>query len=347
MSSTTTRPRAAVFLATTGEGVIRARRPGWAGGEATAAEESGLAWQVERLLPRLPVRCLALDPAGGLWAGTQGAGVLRSVDQGATWRPAGLEGRIVKSLAASRDGVVYAGLKSAGVAVTRDGGETWEELEGFRRIRGRRFWLSPAEPPGTAYVQGLAVSPEDPELIVAGIEFGAVVRSEDGGRTWSGHRRGALRDCHSLTFHATAGSHVYEGGAGLRRPFAHSRDGGATWTSPAGASLSYGWACAADPGDPETVYVSATRGPGRAHGSRPAQARIYRSRGGSDWERLGGGLPDPLDAFPYALLTDPAAPGHLYAGLADGTVWFTPDHGDAWERLPVELGRIERVLLAV
>jgi hypothetical protein len=335
VSSTKGQARAERLLATRGRGVVRACR-------------AGADWVVDEVLSGRPVRCLARNAAGTLWAGTQGEGVLRSDDGGENWAPAGLEGRTVKSLAPSAHGdAVYAGLKPAAVAVSRDGGGRWQELEGFRRIRGRRFWLSPAEPPGTAYVQGLAVSPEDPDLIVAGIEFGAVVRSEDGGRTWSGHRRGALRDCHSLTFHATAGSHVYEGGAGLRRPFAHSRDGGATWSSPAGARLSYGWACAADPGDPETVYVSAARGPGRAHGSKPAQARIYRSRAGSDWEPLGGGLPDPLDAFPYALLTDPAAPGHLYAGLADGSVWFTPDHGDAWERLPVELGRIERVLLAV
>lgn len=49
-------------------------------------------------------------------------------------------------------------------------------------------------------------------LSSAGIELGAVVRSEDGGRTWSGHRHGALRDCHSLTFHHSHAQWVYEAG---------------------------------------------------------------------------------------------------------------------------------------
>jgi hypothetical protein len=71
---------------------------------------------------------------------------------------------------------------------------------------------------------GLSVSPTDPNVIVAGVEFGALVRSEDGGRTWSNHRKGALRDCHSLTFHATNGNWVYEGGGGATV----SRDGGLT-----------------------------------------------------------------------------------------------------------------------
>jgi hypothetical protein len=42
--------------------------------------------------------------------------------------------------------------------------------------------VTPAEPPfNQAYVLGLTVSPTDPDAIVAGIEFGALLRSDDGG----------------------------------------------------------------------------------------------------------------------------------------------------------------------
>jgi hypothetical protein len=332
MSSSTSKrehgPRLETLLALPGNGVVRAARRGGR-------------WEQERSLEGVPVRCLAVGKDGTVWAGTQGEGVLRSSDGGARWASAGLPGRIVKSLAPSPHDarVVYAGLKPAGVAVTRDGGGSWDEVEGFRRIRGRRLWFSPAEKPGTAYVQGLGVSPADPEVLVAGIEFGAVVRSEDGGRSWSGHCRGAIRDCHSLVFHPTVPDRVYEGGAGWRRPLALSRDAGRTWSSPSGARLWYGWACAADPADPDTVYASAASGPGRAHGGKPARAVIYRSRAGGPWTSLSGGLPTPLDGFPYSLLTDPASPGHLYAGLSTGQAWFTPDHGDSWTLLPFELPR--------
>lgn len=95
------------------------------------------------------------------------------------------------------------------------------------------MWRSPASPPFTAYVQALAVSPADPDLVVAGIEFGAVVRSPNGGDTWSNHRRKAIRDCHSLVWHATASECVYEAGAGIRRRAgARSTDGGETWRKP-------------------------------------------------------------------------------------------------------------------
>lgn len=327
---------ARVFLATHGGGVARAVR-------------HGSDWSVQRCLESLDVRCLATDPSrpDTVYAGTQHNGLRRSDDAGDTWRATGLKDATVKAVAVSPHDpdTVYAGLKPAGIAVSRDGGGSWEELDGFKRIRGRRLWFSPAEAPGTAYVQGLGVSPGDPDLIVAGMEFGAVVRSEDGGRTWSGHRKGAIRDCHNLCFHATDGGRVYEGGAGFpKAPGATSRDGGRTWEKARGGEIDrgYGWACAADPGDPDTWYVSASTGPRHAHGDRDARAFIYRSRGGGPFKRLAGGLPQPLDAMPYALLTDPGAPGHLYAGLASGQVWFTADYGESWTRLDVELGGVHR-----
>jgi photosystem II stability/assembly factor-like uncharacterized protein len=333
-----------VFLATSASGLAR----------ATADVEG--AWSVEALLADQKVNCLAADPRneGVVYAGTQGNGVLRSDDRGQTWVPAGMEGQIVKSLAVSphESGVLYAGTKPAGVFVTRSGGASWTELEAFRQIRGYRFWRTPSEPPDwRAYVSNIAISPTDPEVLVAGVEFGAVVRSEDGGRTWSNHKKGAIRDCHTLMFHPSNGDWVYEAGASLTGASV-SRDGGKTWRKPKkGMKHPYGWACAADPERPEVWYVSA--GPyGRgfepqAHQDGRANAAIYRSAGGAAWERLNGGLPQPMTHLAYALVTDPAAPGHLYAGLSSGEVWHTADYGDSWEKLSFNLGPFHgRMILA-
>jgi hypothetical protein len=49
--------------------------------------------------------------------------------------------------------------------------------------------------------------------------------------------------------------------------------------------------------------------------------------------------------MPYALLTDPGAPGQVYAGLSNGEVWHSVDYGDTWHQLPFRLGGIHRTLL--
>jgi BNR/Asp-box repeat protein len=228
---------------------------------------------------------------------------------------------------------------------SNDGGANWTELASFRRIPSRWFWFSPAEKPHSAYVQAIALSPTDPKTLLVGIEFGAVVQSRDGGQSWTGHRRGALRDCHSLTFHATHGDWVYEGG-GTGAGVSVSRDAGATWIQPKeGLDRHCGWAVAADPAQPDVWYASLAPGPRSAHSENDAQAAIVRAIGGAPWQTLTGGLPQPLNYMPYALLTDPSAPGQVYAGLSNGEVWHSTDHGETWHRLPVHFGKIHRTLL--
>ncbi len=328
-----------IFIATTGEGI------------AYATEGDNGEWRVETLLSGSDVRCLAVDPMDKqrVYAGTQGAGVLRSDDSGRTWRSSGLEGQIVKAIAASpiREGLVYAGTKPACIFVSRDGGDTWTELPGFRRIPWRWLWLSPAEQPFIGYVQAIALSPTDPQRIVVGIEAGATILSRDGGRNWTRHRKGALRDCHTLIFHATQGEWLYEVGGGMvgRGGNAFSCDTGRTWSSVnRGLDRHYGWAVAADPVRPDVWYLSASSGAFKAHSESNAQAFIFRSDG-DKWRRLGDGLPQPLDHMPYALLTEPGAPGHIYAGLSNGDIWHGSDYGDHWKQLPVSLGRIQRSLV--
>ncbi|MDX1612768.1 MAG: hypothetical protein R3300_00585 [Candidatus Promineifilaceae bacterium] len=336
--------KSSVFLATGTKGLAR-------------AEGQDDDWTVTHLLSGVRINCLAVDPLDRrqIYAGTQENGVLCSSDWGQSWQPTGLSGLTVKSLAVSshRRGLLYAGTKPAYLYTSADGGATWTELSGFRQVPGRWKWLSPAEWPFQAYVQAIALSPTDSDVLLAGIEAGAVVRSDDGGHTWSGHRAGADRDCHSMTFHATDGDWIYEGGGGGP---AVSQDGGRSWHHPTeGLDGRYCWACAGDPQRPEVWYVSAAPmivWPNifafpTAHYDGKANAAIYRRSGGASWQKLQGGLPQPLDYMAYSLLTDPAAPGHLYAGLSNGDVWHSSDYGEGWLHLPFNLGGIHRQLIRI
>ena len=325
------------FLTTTNQGIGR------------AAPDAQGGWAVETHLGAQDVRCLAADPLqpGVVYAGTQGQGVFRSADYGRTWQQAGLAGQVVKALAASphQPGLLYAGTRPAYLYTSADSGASWSELHGFRQIPNRRWWFSPAEKPFTAYVQAIALSPTEPGVMLAGIEFGAVVRSVDHGRTWSGHRSGSLRDCHSLTFHTAQGDWAYEaGGTGGGASF--SRDAGQNWQkAKSGLAKPYGVACAADPLRPEVWYLSVAPSPGKAYGAEP-EAYLYRAAGGAGWEPCGW-HDLPMTQMPIALATDPTAPGHLFAATTAGQVWHTADYGDSWSQLPFTFSSAWRSLLVL
>jgi hypothetical protein len=324
------------FISATGSEIVRASRNG--DGD----------WKVLTLLSDKGVTCLADDPGnpGIIYAGTQKQGVWRSDDAGLTWKASGLDGQCIKSLAVNKhnSNVVYAGTKPALMFISSDGAQTWRELESFRQIPNRWWWFSPAEPPDfRPYVMAIAPSPTEPDLLLAGIEFGAVVRSEDNGLSWSSHIHGALRDCHSLKFHATDGKWVYQAG-GSGGGAAVSPDLGYSFLKKReGLSKHYGIVCASDPVDPEVWYICVASSPFKAYGKFP-ETYLFRSDGHSGWKPIGW-APHPLHSSPTALVTIRDTPGHLYAGLMNGEVWQSCDYGDSWRRLPFNLKRIWHSLL--
>ena len=131
--------------------------------------------------------------------------------------------------------------------------------------------------------------------------------SEDGGESFSDHRRGAKRDVHLIAWHPTAEGRAYQAaGDGA----AWSRDAGVTWEAvDAGRDLPYCWALAVDPADPDRWFVSAASGPGAAHSGEAAQGRLYGWEG-ERWRAL----PLPGASMPYALV---ALDGELIAGMTE------------------------------
>lgn len=327
------------------------------GSHLTLVEMVSGEWKNKTILDEVQVNFLIRDPEKPerILAATQHKGVLVSDNGGNHWKKIGLEGIPVKSLAIDPQSskTIYAGCKPVSLFVSRDEGTSWQELSGLRKTR-KWWWFSPAEPPDwMPYVQALTISSKTPNVILAGIEAGGVLRSDDGGITWSKHLHGADRDCHSLKFHPRDADWVYQGGGGGA---AVSQDGGKTWKKPRnGLGSKYGWMVAADPQRPEVWYLSASEFPRLwrgeftppAHHDGRARAHIYRKVGGAAWEQLAGGLPDPLDFMAYALIPDPSLSGHLYAGLANGDVWHTADYGDRWTKLPFNLGGIHNAMVII
>ena len=136
---------------------------------------------------------------------------------------------------------------------------------------------------------------------------------------------------HAIAWHPTEPGRAYEAGGGGA---AWSRDGGETWEPPTRA------ATATTRGRSPSTRPTPTAGtsPPRRDRSRrtaraPAEAALYRWRGGGPWEELDLGLPRPLDSMPYALARDGRA---LVAGLRDGRLYESRDGGDTWRPLDVQ-----------
>jgi len=275
-------------------------------------------------------QCLALD-GDTVYVGCHGGGLKRSADGGDRFEDVSLPELDVFSVAVSAaDGAVYAGTEPSRLFRSVDSGESWDELVALQEIPSRPDWSFPPRP-WTSHVRWIAPSPHDPELVLVGIELGGLMRTEDGGESFSDHRPGAALDVHCLAWHPSAPGRAYEaGGDGV----AWSRDGGEHWErADAGRDRRYAWALAVDPVDADRWFVSAAPGPFEAHGSRPSDSVIFRWDGPGPWRAIAG----PLDSHVYALAT---ADGKLFAGLGDGTLLESEDGGDSWSGLGESIGGI-------
>lgn len=310
-----------------------------AGGAVAAVTEGDSGWTARLLLPDSGVRALALDTAAArtMYAGGR-HGVVKTSDGGESWEACGPPDADVFSVAVSpADGAVYAGCEPSSLLVSRDGGTSWTELASLKQIPSAPTWSFPPRP-WTSHVRWIAPSPHEAGLLLVGIELGGLMLSEDGGETWLDHRPGAQRDVHALAWHPRVAGRAYEAAGGGA---AWSFDAGRSW-QPAdeGRDRHYTWALAVDPADADCWYVSASPGPRRAHADGRAAAHLYRWRARGPWQRLAGGLPDPLASMPYALAV---ADGPIVAGLGDGSIYRSGDAGESWEELAVTGDRLTRI----
>ncbi len=160
--STTLAGQDAMNLARADDGVT------WTAGHNVLAKstEGGRSWQDVRPdgLPHLDIHGFAVDPFDPktLWAALAGQGLYRSTDGGRSFEPVTREvGAGVMALAVTPSGRVLAGDMQQGLFVSDDGGNSWQ-------------------PALRAGLVGLAVSPDDPNVILA-IGPG-ILRSSDGGQ---------------------------------------------------------------------------------------------------------------------------------------------------------------------
>lgn len=292
-------------------------------------------------------------------------GVLRSTDDGTTWRPvnAGLPTekstwRLVAD--PSTPGRFYVGYSShTGLYVTDDSGEHWRVFNPGPNTRWS--WAYPH-----AVATGLAVDPKDQGRVLMCDDID-ILQTLDGGQTWESviadnvvaatpdqpstwHGRGceilcmsgpqaiAIDPANPRTFFAGYWDlHAWRTDDG-GESFSRIVDGIHTGFGRMGAAL-------LDPANPDVMWISV--------GANYDQQRVYQSVNGGRSFRLVGheksGLP-PGGLFTLAL--DPSSPPAsrtLYAGVTDYGVYRSTDSGLTWaqwsEGLPANSRAIRQIAL--
>lgn len=272
---------------------------------------------------------------------TRMRGVLLTEDAGGSWREVnqGLTYKEVWSLVRCGTGALLAGTGPAAVFASDDEGESWRGSPTLLTMKERRHWEFPG-PPFHAHVKNFGASPQKPELVFGAIEEGHLIRSFDAGRSWESVRDGVEYDCHGVCVLpgdpdivvATTGTGVYR-----------STDGGDSFANVTGDITSRYMAPPVTHPDRPGVVFAGGAATAPLYWGRPSGARgmLYRSEdSGEHWDRLTGGFPDPHQAAPTTITIDPRDPDHVYFGLSDGSLWFTPDSGESFVELAGGLDRI-------
>ncbi len=298
-------------------------------------------WQtLEKLRGKSP-QCVAFDQIHHdiCYCGTFGDGLWKSTDSGDTWKPVGkgVSHKEVMSVSVSQNervnenGVVYTGTEPSSLFRSEDGGKTWLEQKSLRALRSSSEWSFPPRP-HTSHVRWIALDPFSPGQIYLCIEAGALVRSSDGGKTWTDRVASGPFDTHVLMAHARARGRLYSSaGDGYFESF----DCGKSWKRlMTGLKHRYLYGLAVDPEDPELVVVSAASGPYEAHNPKAADSFVYSKKKGEEWKLSQKGLGEPAGTIISMLASDPKKHGGFFAANNKGV--YSSADGVLWERVELE-----------
>jgi photosystem II stability/assembly factor-like uncharacterized protein len=283
------------------------------------------------------VRAIAVHPENPKQAyvacGLRGWGLHVTTDAGQTFTTLGFPDRWVWDVAwqPGEPQTIWVGTEPPMMYRSRDGGATFQAMEQIEHLPGKNRWHFFHPPFYAGHIHGIAIHPDQPMRIFAGVEQGGLIYSHDGGQTWQEALVG--KDLHRIGINRNDPNHIMAGaGEGL---FV-SKDAGLTWdvVEPLRGKYIHSVLCDAD--DSNRWYVYADE----------ASCPLYRSDdGGKTWHCIGTGLPtaQPADN----LVRHPTAPHVLmYAGDTaphTSSLFLSTDAGESWERIMDRLPKIWRL----
>jgi photosystem II stability/assembly factor-like uncharacterized protein len=277
------------------------------------------------------VRKLAIDPANPatFYAGTVDNGILKSTDNGASWKAIniGLTSTDVLSLAldSANANTIYTGTNDHGLFKSTDGGASWVSIkEGL---------------PPTYAITSIVVDPITPSTLYVGTIGdcgfffckGQVYKSVDGGSRWTATGNVVLPNSgiYALALDPKNPKNLYAASNEFGNLY-KSTDGAASWEY-INHDLAFPTIVTIliDPINPSTIYVGTV-----GLVIRPSENRVFKgiyksTDGGASWKEKTAGL---TDTDVEAIAIDPQTPTTLYAATGAG-VFRSGNGGDNWSEL--------------
>jgi hypothetical protein len=294
---------------------------------------------------------LALDPKRPhvLLAGTD-SGVYRLDQKREQWThlPSPMDDRLVTALAfdPAHPHTILAGTQPAELYRTEDGGRSWAKLDvDVKPYVTSGFYAGDKASEPTAgngaqtvkhwtRVTQIVFDPDDPSIVLAGVEIDGAWRSTDGGRTFARADDGLVTDdIHGFGF-------VHGAGADARlfattnKGLHVSRDAGASWVLELIESPWQYTRTIVQRADRDgVVFLTNGNGPPGTGG------KLFRSRDrGARWEFVA--LPVEPESSMYFMATNAADPQLMFAATNLGQIFRSEDGGETWTVLPRRLPEV-------
>jgi len=283
----------------------------------------------------IDIQCDPRDP-NRLFVNSYGGGNFLSEDSGLTWQNAsqGYTGAITGSVAIDpgKANIIYVTGRS-GIWSSEDGGRQWI---GLQYLPSDLEWTE---------CTAIQVDPSNHDHLLVGCWPGAVMESEDRGRSWQVRYRADhdsvpgdtwLQTASTFAFAPSDPTTIYAGVAWRGGLYTHeigilslsllaSHDGGKTWERATDSHLDSlaVFDVAVDPVDAQTVFAAAETG-------------LFKSTdAGTSWNLIEGGLPP--DVRVRAVSISPNEPDYMLAGVDKHGVYLSHDAGNTWEMASVGL----------
>ena len=294
-----------------------------------------------RIDPAPHVFAILADPGrpGRITIGTDN-GIWRSDDAGDSWRrlSAPKPELGVWSLARHpRDpDTIFAGYEPCAIYRSTDDGSTWHKLP-----VDVVFPAVSDHPDIPKRIISIAIDPANPDEMYASLEVGGLLRSFDGGQTWTNVIDGLYLDEGSVDIHSVVVNPKQPGQLTVATRFGtfRSADRGLHWRDLKAPRLrpigSYCRVLAYAPGDADTLYLAAGND---FDGDRGA---LFISRdNGANWDQANLGIPLKTTIFGLAVTSN--LPDHVFCSSKIGQVLHSADRGKHWRvnPLPHSVGHV-------